>query len=68
MAMISTRKLIKMIRKWQKFAAMQRKRTSFPRNGSDANNFSTFSSSIVEKSHFVVQLINPVLLFPCLTL
>ncbi|KAG5574336.1 hypothetical protein H5410_054470 [Solanum commersonii] len=37
MAMISTKKLIKMARKWQKFAAMQRKRISFSRNVSDAD-------------------------------
>ncbi|KAK4707611.1 hypothetical protein R3W88_028536 [Solanum pinnatisectum] len=54
MAMISTKKLIKMARKWQKFAAMQRKRISFSRNGSDADSCSTSSSSIVEKGHFVV--------------
>ncbi|KAG5574327.1 hypothetical protein H5410_054461 [Solanum commersonii] len=54
MAMISTKKLIKMARKWQKFAAMQRKRISFPRNGTDADSCSTSSSSIVEKGHFVV--------------
>ncbi|XP_015073152.1 auxin-responsive protein SAUR68-like [Solanum pennellii] len=48
MAMISTKKLIKMARKWQKFAAMQRRRISFPRIGS------TSSSSIVDKGHFVV--------------
>ncbi|KAH0711293.1 hypothetical protein KY289_007252 [Solanum tuberosum] len=54
MAMISTKKLIKMARKWQKFAAMQRKRISFPRNVSDADDCSTSSSSIVVKGHFVV--------------
>ncbi|XP_049353274.1 auxin-responsive protein SAUR68-like [Solanum verrucosum] len=54
MAMISTKKLIKMVRKWQKFAAMQRKRISFSRNVSDADDCSTTSSSIVEKGHFVV--------------
>ncbi|XP_004250227.2 auxin-responsive protein SAUR68-like [Solanum lycopersicum] len=54
MAMISTKKLIKMAKKWQKFAAMQRKRISFPRNGIDADSCSTSSSSIVEKGHFVV--------------
>ncbi|XP_015057822.1 auxin-responsive protein SAUR68-like [Solanum pennellii] len=54
MAMISTKKLIKMARKWQKFAAMQRKRISFVRNVSDADSCSTSSSSIVEKGHFVV--------------
>ncbi|KAG5574344.1 hypothetical protein H5410_054478 [Solanum commersonii] len=52
--MISTKKLIKMARKWQKFAAMQRKRISFPRNVSDADSCSTSSSSTVEKGHFVV--------------
>ncbi|KAH0714042.1 hypothetical protein KY290_006908 [Solanum tuberosum] len=54
MVMISTKKLIKMARKWQKFAAMQRKRISFPRNVSDADSCSTSSSSTVEKGHFVV--------------
>ncbi|XP_015073096.1 auxin-responsive protein SAUR68-like [Solanum pennellii] len=54
MAMLSPKKLIKMVRRWQKFAAMQRKRISFPRNGSDADSCSTSSSSIVEKGHFVV--------------
>ncbi|KAK4707620.1 hypothetical protein R3W88_028545 [Solanum pinnatisectum] len=54
MAMISTKKLIKMVRRWLKFAAMQRKRISFSRNGSDADNCSTSSSSIVEIGHFVV--------------
>ncbi|XP_055820457.1 auxin-responsive protein SAUR68-like [Solanum dulcamara] len=54
MAMISTKKLIKMARRWQKFAVMQRKRISFPRNGSDIDSCSTCSSSIVEKGHFVV--------------
>ncbi|KAH0714038.1 hypothetical protein KY290_006904 [Solanum tuberosum] len=54
MAMISTKKLIKMARKWQKFAAMQRKRILFPRNDSDEDSCSTSSSSIIEKGHFVV--------------
>ncbi|KAH0679742.1 hypothetical protein KY284_020827 [Solanum tuberosum] len=54
MAMLSAKKLIKMARKWQKFAAMQRKRISFPRNASEADSCSTSSSSIVEKGHFVV--------------
>ncbi|KAK4721954.1 hypothetical protein R3W88_012187 [Solanum pinnatisectum] len=52
--MLSAKKLIKMARKWQKFAAMQGKRISVPRNGSDADSCSTSSSSIVEKGHFVV--------------
>ncbi|KAK4721960.1 hypothetical protein R3W88_012193 [Solanum pinnatisectum] len=54
MAMLTAKKLIKMARKWRKFAAMQRKMMSFPRNGSDADSCSTSSSSIVEKGHFVV--------------
>ena len=54
MTMISTKKLIKMVRKWQKFAAMQRKRISFSRNGSEADYCGTSSSSIVEKGHFAV--------------
>ncbi|KAK4707608.1 hypothetical protein R3W88_028533 [Solanum pinnatisectum] len=54
MAMISTKKLIKMVRRWQKFAAMQRKRISFPRNHSCG----TSSSSIIEKGHFVVYTID----------
>ncbi|XP_009618913.1 auxin-responsive protein SAUR68-like [Nicotiana tabacum] len=54
MTMISTKKLIKMARRWQKFVAKQRKRISLPRNDSDTDSRSTFSSSIVEKGHFVV--------------
>ncbi|CAN4126621.1 unnamed protein product [Withania somnifera] len=60
MTMISTKKLIKMARRWQKFAAMQRKRISFQRNGSDADSYSTSSSAIVEKGHFVVYTIDQV--------
>ncbi|KAH0711302.1 hypothetical protein KY289_007261 [Solanum tuberosum] len=56
--MISTKKLIKMARRWQKFAAMQRKRISPTRNSSDANSCSTSSSSIVGKGHFVVYTID----------
>ncbi|KAL3351796.1 hypothetical protein AABB24_020065 [Solanum stoloniferum] len=44
MAMLSAKKLIKMARRWQKFAAKQRKR---------ADSCNTSSSSIVEKGHFV---------------
>ncbi|XP_004237454.1 auxin-responsive protein SAUR68-like [Solanum lycopersicum] len=58
MTMIGTKKLIKMARRWQKFAAGQRKRISFSRNGSDADDCSTSSSSIAEKGHFVVYTID----------
>ena len=51
--MISSRKLIKMARKWQKLAAISRKRIIFPqfRRGVDAESCST---STVDKGHFVV--------------
>ncbi|OIT29399.1 PREDICTED: auxin-responsive protein SAUR68-like [Nicotiana attenuata] len=52
--MLSAKKLIKMAKKWQKFAAMQRKRITFSRsNDHDADSCST-SSSVVDKGHFVV--------------
>ena len=51
--MISSRKLIKMARKWQKLAAISRKRITFPqfRRGVDSESCST---STVDKDHFVV--------------
>ncbi|OIT29397.1 PREDICTED: auxin-responsive protein SAUR68-like [Nicotiana attenuata] len=52
--MLSAKKLIKMARKWQKFAAMQRKRISLPRNGNDADSCSTSSSFTPAKGRFVV--------------
>ncbi|XP_016490978.2 auxin-responsive protein SAUR68-like [Nicotiana tabacum] len=59
MTMISAKKLIKMARRWQKFAAKQRKRIVFPRNGSDTDSScSTSSSSIAGKSHFLVYTID----------
>ncbi|CAN4126618.1 unnamed protein product [Withania somnifera] len=56
MTILSSKKLIKMTRKWQKFAAKQRKRISLPRNVSDADSCSV-SSSIVEKGNFVIYTI-----------
>ncbi|PHT99784.1 Auxin-responsive protein SAUR66 [Capsicum chinense] len=58
MAMLSPKKLIKMARRWRKFAAMQKRRISFPRNGSSADGCSTSSSSTVEKGNFVVYTID----------
>ncbi|XP_059311343.1 auxin-responsive protein SAUR64-like [Lycium ferocissimum] len=52
--MLSGKKLIKMDRKWQKFAAMQRKRISLPRNGNDEDSCSASSSIIAGKGQFVV--------------
>ncbi|OIT03417.1 PREDICTED: auxin-responsive protein SAUR68-like [Nicotiana attenuata] len=52
--MIDVKKLIKLARKWQNFAAKQRKRISFPRsNYHDAESCST-PTSIVGKGYFVV--------------
>ncbi|XP_009799446.1 auxin-responsive protein SAUR68-like [Nicotiana tabacum] len=56
MTMISAKKFIKMARRWQKFAVKQRKRISFLRNDSDADNCSASSSTIVEKGHFIVYI------------
>ncbi|XP_009615373.1 auxin-responsive protein SAUR68-like [Nicotiana tomentosiformis] len=58
MKMLSTKKLINMAKRWQKFAAKQRKMISFPRNGNDTDSCSTSSSSIVQKGHFVVYTAN----------
>ncbi|XP_069146090.1 auxin-responsive protein SAUR68-like [Solanum lycopersicum] len=54
MNMISAKKLIKMARKWQKFAAKQRKRSSFPRSNSNDLESCSTSSTIVSKGNFVV--------------
>ncbi|XP_031125982.1 auxin-responsive protein SAUR68-like [Ipomoea triloba] len=50
--MISSKKLIKLAKKWQKFAAVRRKRISFPSLNDDTDCCST--SSAVNKGHFVV--------------
>ena len=53
--MISTKKLIKLARKWQKIAAIKRKRITSPQtiiSSTDASSCST--SSKAEKGHFVV--------------
>ncbi|XP_060168793.1 auxin-responsive protein SAUR68-like [Lycium barbarum] len=52
--MLSAKKLIKMARKWQKFAAMQRKRISLPRNRNDADSCSMSSLLVAGKGQFVV--------------
>lgn len=48
--MISTRKLIRIARKWQRKAAKGRKRISFPRDNSSG----TSSTPVAEKGHVVV--------------
>nr|GMC87101.1 auxin-responsive protein SAUR68-like [Ipomoea batatas] len=50
--MISSKKLIKLAKRWQKFAAIRRKRISFPSLYDDADSCST--SSAVYKGHFTI--------------
>lgn len=56
--MISAKKLIKIAGKWQKLAALSRKRNSFPSNVNDdlnaASTSITTSSSTVDEGHFIV--------------
>ncbi|XWS40251.1 hypothetical protein CRYUN_Cryun18bG0124400 [Craigia yunnanensis] len=53
--MISAKKLINLARKWQKLAAIRRKRiTSSGTNSGDVGTNSYSTSSRVEKGHFVV--------------
>ncbi|KAK6240682.1 hypothetical protein SCA6_006071 [Theobroma cacao] len=54
--MISPKKLIEMARKWQRVAALGRKRISLPRANrvANVNNSSDFSSEVAGKGHFVV--------------
>ncbi|XP_031127060.1 auxin-responsive protein SAUR68-like [Ipomoea triloba] len=50
--MISSKKLIKLAKKWQKFAAIRRKRISFSRQSDDTDSCST--SSPANKGHFAI--------------
>ncbi|XP_019157628.1 PREDICTED: auxin-responsive protein SAUR68-like [Ipomoea nil] len=50
--MISSKKLIKLTKRWQKFTAIRRKRISFPRQNDDTDSYST--SSAVNKGHFAI--------------
>ncbi|KAL2476926.1 Auxin-responsive protein SAUR66 [Forsythia ovata] len=52
--MISSRKLIKMARKWQNLAALGRKRITIPRKNEEASTTCSHSSSLAEKCHFIV--------------
>ncbi|KAF7847411.1 hypothetical protein BT93_L2992 [Corymbia citriodora subsp. variegata] len=52
--MISTKKLIQMARKWQKMAAVGRKRISFHRTNSKSATANANRSSVAQKGHFVV--------------
>ena len=52
--MINPKKLIKMARKWQKIAAMRRKRISLPRIDEVLNADCCGTSAVAEKGHFVV--------------
>ncbi|XP_002524345.2 auxin-responsive protein SAUR63 [Ricinus communis] len=56
--MISAKKLIKLARKWQKMAALRRKRITMPRNSVAVDAESCSTSNTVEKGHFVVYSID----------
>jgi|UniRef100_A0A2N9ETY6 hypothetical protein len=48
--MISSKKLIRLARKWHKIASIGSKRISVPRSHEDVNN----TSNVAEKGHFVI--------------
>ncbi|XP_031128979.1 auxin-responsive protein SAUR68-like [Ipomoea triloba] len=50
--MISSKKLIKLAKRWQKFAAIRRKRISFPGQNDDGDTCST--STAVNRGHFAI--------------
>ncbi|KAA3482240.1 auxin-responsive protein SAUR62-like [Gossypium australe] len=52
--MVSAKKLIKLARKWQKMAAIRRKRITSPSATSDTDANSCSTSTAVEHGHFVV--------------
>ena len=52
--MISPKKLIRMARKWQKMAALARKRISLQRINKGVNEDCCSTSSVADKGHFVV--------------
>ena len=52
--MINPKKLIKMTRKWQKIAAMKRKRISIPRADLVVDSDRCSASAVADKGHFVV--------------
>ncbi|XP_015577959.2 auxin-responsive protein SAUR63 [Ricinus communis] len=52
--MINAKKLIRLARKWQKLAALKRKRITMPRTTVNVDADSCSTSKAVEKGHFVV--------------
>ncbi|XP_069147641.1 auxin-responsive protein SAUR68-like [Solanum lycopersicum] len=60
--MVSTKKLINMAKRWQNFAAKQRKRISFPRNGSEAKGYTDQARFVLPLTYLeneaVAQLLN----------
>ncbi|XP_019157612.1 PREDICTED: auxin-responsive protein SAUR68-like [Ipomoea nil] len=54
--MISSKKLIKLAKRWQKFAAIRRKRISFPSLYDDADSCST--STPVNRGHFAIYTVD----------
>ncbi|GAA0174679.1 hypothetical protein LIER_28015 [Lithospermum erythrorhizon] len=52
--MVSTKKLIKMAKKWQRIAALNRKRIPFPNNNKDESTSEHSSMySVAKKGHFI---------------
>ncbi|XWS67666.1 hypothetical protein CRYUN_Cryun04dG0025500 [Craigia yunnanensis] len=52
--MISAKKLIKLVRKWQKLASIKQKKITLPRMSLDIDANDCSTSSIIERGHFVV--------------
>lgn len=52
--MINTKKLIKMAKKWQRVAALRRKRISLPKSSRESNQNANNALSVADKGHFVV--------------
>ncbi|KAK2982202.1 hypothetical protein RJ640_024947 [Escallonia rubra] len=52
--MINTKKLARMVRKWQSFVAIRRKRISLPRNIKNVEESCSGTQLLADKGHFVV--------------
>ncbi|KAK5837735.1 hypothetical protein PVK06_006462 [Gossypium arboreum] len=52
--MVSAKKLIQLARKWQRMAAIKRKRITLPTATLDTDTNSSSTSTVAEKGHFVV--------------
>ncbi|OAY39484.1 auxin-responsive protein SAUR68-like [Manihot esculenta] len=52
--MINAKKLLKLAKKWQKMAAMRRRRITLPQTFGSIDSNSCSTSTVAEKGHFVV--------------